>query len=111
MDHNLVVLAGTLATAPELREFDSGARLLRLLVTVRSDEPRKRVDVLPVTLWDPPDALLDENLERGRRVSVTGAAQRRFWEAKDGRRNRVEIVAEHVTARPLPPEEPDDKGS
>ena len=104
MDQNLVVLAGTLATAPELREFDSGARLLRLLVTVRSDEPRKRVDVLPVTLWNPPASLLDEKLERGRRVCVSGAAQRRFWEAKEGRRNRVEIVAEHVTARPVPEE-------
>jgi single-stranded DNA-binding protein len=99
MDLNLVVLTGTLATAPELREFESGARLLRLLVTVRQDEPRKRVDVVPVTLWDPPADLVSENLERGRRVMVVGAAQRRFWEAKEGRKNRVEIVAEHVKPR------------
>ncbi len=101
MDLNLIVLAGTLAAAPELREFDSGARLLRLLVTVRRDEPRKRLDVLPVTLWDPPSELVAQQLERGRRVWVAGAAQRRFWEAKEGRRNRVEIVAEHVTVRPI----------
>ena len=99
MDMNLVVLAGTLATAPELREFESGARLLRLLVTVRQDEPRKRVDVLPVTLWDPPQELMAEHLERGRRVFVVGAAQRRFWEAKEGCKNRVEIVATHVKTR------------
>jgi single-stranded DNA-binding protein len=104
MDCNLVVLAGTLAAVPELREFDSGSRLLRLLVTVRTEEPRRRVDVLPVTLWDPPPDLLAETLERGRRVWVSGAAQRRFWEAQEGRRNRVEIVAEQVTVRP-PPEE------
>ena len=96
MDVNLVVLAGTLASAPELREFDSGASLLRMLVTVRTEEPRKRVDVIPVTLWDPPDSLRDEPLERGRRVHVCGAAQRRFWEAAEGRRNRIEIVAEQV---------------
>lgn len=100
MDFNLVVLAGTLATAPELRVFDSGARLLRLLVTVRSDEPRKRVDVVPVTLWDPPADLMAEKLERGRRVFVCGGAQRRFWEAKEGRKNRVEIIARHVTVDP-----------
>ena len=99
MDMNLVVLTGTLATAPELREFESGARLFRLLVTVRQDEPRKRVDVVPVTLWDPPADLLAEKLERGRRVMVIGAAQRRFWEAKEGRKNRVEIVADHVSPR------------
>ena len=95
----MLCLTGTLATAPELREFESGARLLRLLVTVRQDEPRKRVDVVPVTLWDPPADLVSENLERGRRVMVVGAAQRRFWEAKEGRKNRVEIVAEHVEPR------------
>lgn len=101
MDINLVVMTGSLAAVPELREFDSGARLLRLLVTVRATEPRKRVDVIPVTLWDPPPDLLAEKLERGRRVWVCGGAQRRFWEAKEGRRNRVEIVAEHVLARPV----------
>ncbi|MDH3606197.1 MAG: single-stranded DNA-binding protein [Acidimicrobiia bacterium] len=108
MDLNLVVLAGTLAAAPDLREFDSGARLLRMLVTVRSDEPRRRVDVIPVTLWDPPTVLTQETLERGRRVVVCGAAQRRFWEAKEGRRNRVEIVAENVTVRPEAEAEDDD---
>ena len=101
MDINLVVMAGSLAAAPELREFDSGARLLRLLVTGRTAEPRKRVDVIPVTLWDPPAELLAENPERGRRVWVCGGAQRRFWEAKEGRRNRVEIVADHVELRPV----------
>lgn len=108
MDLNLVVLAGTLAAVPEFREFESGARLLRLLVTVRSDEPRKRVDVIPVTVWDPPADLMREDLERGRRVWVAGAAQRRFWEDKDGRRNRVEVVAQHVTVRPMAAEEPND---
>ena len=101
MNLNLVVLAGTLAAAPELREFESGARLLRMLVTVRSDEPRKRVDVIPVTLWDPPAEVTGGSLERGHRVQVCGAAQRRFWEAKEGRRNRVEVVAQHVTVRPI----------
>lgn len=108
MDSNHVTLAGTLAVAPELREFDSGARLLRLLVTVRSAEPRRRVDVVPVTLWDPPAALLAERLERGRRVLVVGGVQRRFWGAKEGRQSRVEIVAEHVAARPISDDDADD---
>ena len=60
MDLNLIVLCGRLAVEPELKEFDSGSRLVRLLVTVRSDEPRRRVDVVPVTLWDPPQDLLED---------------------------------------------------
>lgn len=96
MDVNVTILTGTLAAAPEFREFESGAALLRLLVTVRREVPRRRIDVLPVTLWDPPAELVDAELERGGRVWVCGSAQRRFWEAKDGRRSRVELVADRV---------------
>ncbi len=99
MDMNLVVLGGRLAAPPEVREFDSGARLVRYLVTVASGEPRHRIDVLPVTLWDPDDALLEDHPEPGRRVWMTGTAQRRFWDGSDGRRSRIEIVASNVTLR------------
>ena len=65
MDLNLVVLCGRVAVEPELKTFDSGSRLIRLLVTVRSDVPRRRVDVVPVTMWDPPDELVDETAREG----------------------------------------------
>jgi single-strand DNA-binding protein len=93
MDLNLVVLCGRLAAPAEVRTFESGSRLARYLVTVRSEEPR-RVDVLPVTLWDPPDA-----------VWVAGSVQRRFWSGAEGRRSRLEVVAEQVCLRPPPAEE------
>ncbi len=93
MDMNLVVVAGKLAAPPELREFESGSRLLRSLVTVRSQAPRRRVDVLPVTLWDPPSdhELIDAPVGKG--VWVVGSIQRRFWSGEDGRRSRLELVA------------------
>ena len=53
MDLNVVVLCGRLAAAPEVRRFDGGSSLVRYLLTVRSEEPRRRIDVIPVTLWDP----------------------------------------------------------
>lgn len=105
MDYcNIVVVAGTLAAEPELREFESGSRLVRYLVTVRSEEPRRRVDVLPVTLWDPPPELLAADAGRGRSIWTTGTAQRRFWESATGRRSTVELVADHVEFRDPPPE-------
>lgn len=97
MDLNLIVLCGRLATAPELRAFDSGSRLLRFLVIVKAEAPRRRVDVIPVTLWDPPDELVDDPGEPGMRLWVTGAVQRRFWQTADGRRSRLEIVAQAIT--------------
>ncbi|MGD2052067.1 MAG: single-stranded DNA-binding protein [Acidimicrobiia bacterium] len=100
MDCNLVVLSGKLAAAPELRVFDSGSRLVRYLVTVRSDAPRRRVDVVPVTLWDPPDEIADNLPESGCATWVTGMVQRRFWQAKDGRHSRLEVVAYSVDPTP-----------
>ena len=100
MDLNLIVIAGRLAAEPELTTFSSGARLLRLLVTVRSQEPRRRIDVLPVVMWDPPDDGHLGELTRGMGVWVAGSVQRRFWSAEAGRTSRVEIVAHEVQQRP-----------
>lgn len=97
MDLNLIVLCGRLAVDGELRVFDSGTRLIRYLVTVSADYPRRRVDVVPVTLWDPPEELVDRPGEKAERIWVCGSVQRRYWESPDGRRSRIEVVAEQVT--------------
>ncbi len=96
LDLNLVVLCGRLATDPEIRVFDSGSRLVRLLVTVRAQAPRRRTDVIPVTYWDPSDDFVEELPGRAHRVWVCGAVQRRYWESPDGRRSRIEVVAEAI---------------
>jgi single-stranded DNA-binding protein len=106
MDLNLVVLCGRIATEPEIRIFESGTRLIRYLVTVRSEAPRRRVDVVPVTLWDPTDEEVDEPGERGRRIWICGSVQRRFWESPDGRRSRLEVIAEQVNLKEVEELEP-----
>ncbi len=100
MDLNLVVLAGTLATDPEIRSFESGATLARYLVTVRSESPNRRLDVVPVTLWGPDE---DEvrRLTAGTDVWVAGAVQRRFWPHNGSGRSQIEVVAHEVTERGL----------
>jgi single-strand DNA-binding protein len=99
MDLNLVVLAGRLAAPPEVRLFATGARLVRYLITVRREEPR-RVDVVPVTLWDPPEDLVEASPVPGRRLWLAGSVQRRFWSGSEGRRSRLEVVAAQVCLRP-----------
>jgi len=106
MDLNLTVLCGRLAVDAELRVFDSGSRLIRYLVTVRSEQPRRRVDVVPVVLWDPPEDLVDQLGRKHERIWICGAVQRRFWESPDGRRSRLEVVAEQVTFRDVDLYEP-----
>ena len=106
MDLNLIVLCGRLAVEPELRVFDSGTRLIRYLVTVRSEAPKRRIDVIPVTIWDPSDDLWDEDPQRGRGVWVCGAVQRRYWDSPDGGRSRIEVVATHVELKDVTDLEP-----
>lgn len=106
MDLNLIVVCGRLAVDAEVRTFDSGTRLIRYLATTRVDFPRKRVDVIPVTLWDPTDELVDRPGEKGERIWVCGSVQRRYWESPDGRRSRVEVVAEQVKIGDLEDLEP-----
>ena len=94
MDLNTVVLAGRLASAPEVREFNNGSTVTRLLVVVRTEQPRRRTDVVPVACWD-----MDlPDFQPGDRVWVAGAIQRRFWSDQDtGRESRIEVVAHEVT--------------
>jgi len=99
MDLNLVVLCGRLVTPAEVRKFDSGSCQLRLLVTTRTEQPTRRVDVVPVTLWDPDTDLVEALSQSDVRVWLVGRVQRRFWEDPEGRRSRLEVVAEQVTAR------------
>ncbi len=96
MDLNIVVLCGRLAAPPEIRVFDSGISLVRYLVSVRSEEPRRRVDLVPVTMWDPPDDITELHPVPGQRLWFAGSVQRRFWTAEDGRRSRIEVIATHV---------------
>ena len=94
MDLNLVVIAGRLAAAPEIRVFEGGSTLVRYLVTTRTEEPRRRIDVVPAVLWD-----ADEDatrFERGDRIWIAGSVQRRFWSDDHSRRSRIEVVAHHV---------------
>ena len=101
MDLNLAVFAGTLSAPPEIRTFESGSRLTRLLVTVRATEPRKRTDVVPIVLWDPPEGGPLEELELGDRIWAVATVQRRFWSAAEGRKSRLEVIAHHIQPIPI----------
>ena len=93
-DLNLVVIAGRLAAAPEIRVFDGGGSLVRYLVTTRTEDPKRRIDVVPCVMWDASEA--DTDFERGDRIWIAGSVQRRFWNDDHSRRSRIEVVAHHV---------------
>lgn len=99
MDLNFAFIGGRLAAPPDHRTFDSGTRMSTFLVAVKSSTPRRRIDVLPVTFWDPPDHLLDHRITPGAEVVVYGSIQRRFRDGPDGRHSRLELVASAMGIR------------
>lgn len=76
MDINLTLLNGRLAVPPFIETNPEGADVARMLVMVRS-EVLKRIDVVPVFMSDPPEALLGRNVGAGSRLYVSGALVRR----------------------------------
>ena len=106
MDLNLIVLCGRLAVPPEIKVFESGTRLIRYLVTVRSEAPRRRVDVIPVSMWDPPRGPDRERpgepvVESGYVARCSADSGRHLTEAEPHR-----VVAEQVTIKDLEDLEP-----
>lgn len=93
-DLNIVVLAGHLATEPDLQHFATGDRRLRLRLSVVSEGPPRRVEVLPVTMWQPPPGA--EALPIATPVTVGGIVRRRFRATPGGRTSTVEIVADQL---------------
>lgn len=104
MDQNLVVLSGRLAAPTQVTTHPSGSRLIRVLVTTRSEHPLSRVDVIPVTRWlDSEDEAEIEaltNMDPGERIWTQASIQRRFWSGDDGRRSRIEVIAEQICRLP-----------
>jgi len=97
MDINITIISGRIAAEPEVTYHASGTTSVDILVTNRSAKPRRRIDVLPVTMWDPSEELIDDLRDsRGMGVLVTGSVQRRFWSAIAGRNSRVVIVADSI---------------
>ena len=97
MDLNLVVISGRVAAEPEHSRFESGSSI-RLLVTVRSYTPARRIDLVPIVVRNPSDDLTDGRLVPGVRVWATGTVQRRFWDSAvtGDKRSRLEILAHKV---------------
>ena len=52
--------------------------------------------MLPVTLWDPDPNVVEACQVPGVGLWVVAAVQRRFWSGTEGRRSRLELVAQHI---------------
>ena len=88
---NVVVLRGSLSSAPRERELPSGSTLTRLEITTRVDDA---VATVPVVIADA-DAQVT-TLASGDEVVVVGRVTRRYFRAGGVTQSRTEVVAERV---------------
>jgi single-strand DNA-binding protein len=91
---NVVVLAGRLSDAPEVKAMPSGDQVIRFRLQV--PEAGKRVLPLPVSAWDKLPRKACESLVKGDAVLVRGHLIRRFFRDGGGGRSVTEVVATEV---------------
>jgi single-strand DNA-binding protein len=90
---NVVVLAGRLSDAPELKTMPSGDQVARFRLAI--PEEGKRLP-LPVSAWDRLPGRACEALAKGDPVLVRGHLIRRFYRDGGGGRSVTEVVATEV---------------
>jgi single-strand DNA-binding protein len=91
---NVVILAGRLSDAPEVKEMPSGDHVARFRLYV--PDSGKRVLPLPVSAWDRLARKGCERLAKGDEVLVRGHMVRRFYRDGGGGRTVTEVVATEV---------------
>jgi single-strand DNA-binding protein len=100
---NVVVLAGTIAAEPVVRQMPSGDEVTELRLSV--PESGKRLLPLPIAAWHATvgkRAL--KGLGKGDDVLVYGQLARRFYRSGAGARSLTEVIATGV--KKLEPVEP-----
>lgn len=100
---NQVILIGRLARDVEMKETSSGKTYCRFSLAVdrgmskaKKEEAKAKgietVDFIPCTAWDKTAETLSKYTEKGCRITVTGAIQRRSYEDKSGQKATVTDV-------------------
>lgn len=103
-DVNTVTLVGRLTRDVELRAMPSGTDVctLRLAFSTTRKNPHTgdfedKSNYIDVTVFGRQAASAGRYLAKGRQVAVQGRLEWRSWETKEGgKRQTVEVVAEHV---------------
>ena len=94
---NKFIGVGRLTRDPEVRYTQTGKAVANFSIAIDSGfGDNKRVDFIPVVVWDKLAEICGNNLTKGRRVLIEGRLQLSEYE-KDGQKNRkTEVVAQNI---------------
>ncbi len=97
---NKVVLMGNLTRDPELRTTPNGQSVASFSLAVNRSwrgadgQQQEAVDFIDCTAWGKPAEIINQYVQKGRALLVSGRLQYRSWEQEGQKRSKVEVVVE-----------------
>lgn len=97
---NKVVLMGNLTRDPELRTTPNGQTVCSFSLAVNrtwknaNGEQQEAVDYIDCNIWGKPAEIIDQYMNKGSGILVSGRLQQRSWEQDGQKRSKVEVVVE-----------------
>jgi single-strand DNA-binding protein len=92
---NVIALIGNVVAEPELRYTAAGKAVCSFRVAVNRPGS-DAADFFQVVTWERQAEVASTHLAKGRRVGIEGRLHHSTWDAGEGRRSRVEIVAQRL---------------
>ncbi len=96
---NKVQLIGNLGTDPEIKEFDNGSMLAKLVVATNDSYKNAKGEKIEETqwhncvVWGKPAEIASKYLKKGSELCIEGKLTTRMWEDSDGnKRYTTEVV-------------------
>ncbi len=97
---NKVVLMGNLTRDPELRTTPNGQSVCSFSLAVNrtwknaNGEQQEAVDYIDCNAWGKAGEIINQYMQKGRGLLVSGRLQHRTWEQDGQKRSKVEVVVE-----------------
>ncbi len=97
---NKVILMGNLTRDPELRTTPSGQSVCGFSLAVnrqwkdQSGATQEAVDYVDCNAWGKAGEIINQYMQKGRAILITGRLQSRSWEQDGQKRSKLEVLVE-----------------
>ena len=100
-DINHVVLVGRLTRDAELKYTNTGTAIGKFSIAVNrrkrsGDQWTDEVSYFDIVLWGKTAEALNQYLQKGKQIAVSGELRQNRWEQDGQNRSKVEIIANNV---------------
>lgn len=95
---NNVSLIGRMTHTPELRELDTGYKILRFSIAVPDDFDREKTYFINCVAWNKTAEIIESYVSKGQQIAISGSIQTRNYEDREGNnRTAFEVNVSNFT--------------